>query len=267
MVLFGALSLLLGLIQFNIPGVEGGITDLREIALLTSVFYQSHPVYLVGVSAITSIGTVPGGSVLSTFLMHAVALVIMWYYHQYLSSRSLREINLGVAWGAGVIVYYMALVLPIMVGTNKLVGVNETESFTSLYTALASNVQFELIASALITSLYLVQLTVTRKLKENLILLEQRNKQLTRSAFINSHLLRAPLARLLGLAGLIRKESNKFEDPQVIERFTDSCNELDQVVKVISETLEEDGAPESEELETLQRNIQQIVNKSPTTKE
>jgi len=39
MVLFGILSLFLGYIKFDIYGVEGGATDLREIPLLISVFY------------------------------------------------------------------------------------------------------------------------------------------------------------------------------------------------------------------------------------
>ena len=45
MIIFGGLSLILGLFKFEIPGVEGGVSDLREIPLLISVFYIRNPMF------------------------------------------------------------------------------------------------------------------------------------------------------------------------------------------------------------------------------
>jgi hypothetical protein len=70
---FGLLSLLLGKIQFYLPGMEGGMSDMREIAILFSVIYFPHWIYLVGVSFITSLSIPLSGFEVSTFLMHSTA--------------------------------------------------------------------------------------------------------------------------------------------------------------------------------------------------
>lgn len=67
--------------------------------------------------------------------------------------------------------------------------------------------------------------------------LEKQNRQLTEYAFINSHLLRAPLARVLGLLQLIQLEDLPVRDKQLVEALFTSANELDTLVRNISEML------------------------------
>ncbi|MCX7637128.1 MAG: GAF domain-containing protein [Cyclobacteriaceae bacterium] len=67
--------------------------------------------------------------------------------------------------------------------------------------------------------------------------LEKQNLQLTEYAFINSHLLRAPLARVLGLLQLIQLEALPLRDKQLVDALFTSAHELDTVVRNISEML------------------------------
>ncbi len=76
MLFFGAGSYVIGLVQFYIPGLDGAVSDLREIPLLISIFHFSNPLFTIGASAISALGTPPDGSYLSTFLMHAISLFV-----------------------------------------------------------------------------------------------------------------------------------------------------------------------------------------------
>lgn len=68
--------------------------------------------------------------------------------------------------------------------------------------------------------------------------LQSRNKQLAEYAFINAHLLRAPLARVLGLADVVSKQVKTAEDKKLIESFKSSSEELDMIVSKINEVLD-----------------------------
>lgn len=67
--------------------------------------------------------------------------------------------------------------------------------------------------------------------------LETQNEQLSEYAFINSHVLRAPLSRIMGLAYLINQEITLPKDQKLLTDLINSSNELDSIVKKISEIL------------------------------
>lgn len=77
-----------------------------------------------------------------------------------------------------------------------------------------------------------LEATVRRRTAE----LEKQNTQLTEYAFINSHVLRAPLARILGLAQLISREAN-IKDRQLLDALIHSSDELDSIIRKISDIL------------------------------
>lgn len=83
--------------------------------------------------------------------------------------------------------------------------------------------------------------TLNNSLEETVISrtaeLEIQNKQLTEYAFINSHLLRAPLARVLGLSQLIMLEKINVRDKELIDALLTSTAELDEIIRKISELL------------------------------
>lgn len=86
--------------------------------------------------------------------------------------------------------------------------------------------------------------------------LETQNKQLTEYAFINSHLLRAPLSRVLGLTQLISKEVSTTNDKKLIEALVASGNELDAIIRKISDVLYEGNDLTREDVDSIiDRNL------------
>ncbi|MEP3387625.1 MAG: histidine kinase dimerization/phospho-acceptor domain-containing protein [Reichenbachiella sp.] len=74
--------------------------------------------------------------------------------------------------------------------------------------------------------------------------LQINNKQLTEYAFLNSHVLRAPLTRILGIAQVIDNKDSSEEQKKLIEHLKASAEELDQVVTNINSTLTDNPAEE-----------------------
>jgi GAF domain len=65
--------------------------------------------------------------------------------------------------------------------------------------------------------------------------LEKQNEKLSEYAFINSHVLRGPLSRMLGLIHLL--EMSETKDEQLINYLKQSGAELDEVVKKINNSI------------------------------
>lgn len=74
------------------------------------------------------------------------------------------------------------------------------------------------------------------KVKERTHELELQNKRLSEYAFINSHMLRGPLSRILGLLNLM-DEDQHLKESELKELLRKSGNELDDVVKKITDAL------------------------------
>lgn len=71
--------------------------------------------------------------------------------------------------------------------------------------------------------------------KELLLNLEKQNKQLKDIAWTQSHLVRAPLSRLMGLVNLLKKgKISNEEQIQFLEYIQTSANELDNIIKDIT---------------------------------
>jgi signal transduction histidine kinase len=133
-----------------------------------------------------------------------------------------------------------------------------------------------MVTTALISALYLVQLNIRRSLEltnKNLEkIVEQRTEELTKTnlelhslnenleqlvqertdkiktqlnqilkyAHMNSHEVRAPLARLLGLIDLLKKEKDDAQREGLLARINTSSIELDEIVKKMNRLLEEE---------------------------
>lgn len=69
--------------------------------------------------------------------------------------------------------------------------------------------------------------------------LQINNKQLTEYTHLNSHVLRAPLARMLGLAQIVSKDVKAERHQKLVHELLASAEELDEVVAKINESLEE----------------------------
>jgi hypothetical protein len=81
--------------------------------------------------------------------------------------------------------------------------------------------------------------------------LERQNTQLTEYAFINSHLLRAPLARIMGLAQLAILEVTSVQDKQIMDALLASSRELDDIIKKITDLLYEGNEFSREDVQAI----------------
>ena len=70
--------------------------------------------------------------------------------------------------------------------------------------------------------------------------IEEQNKKLKEIAWIQSHVVRAPLARIMGLVDLLSEQhSNEdIDNSQIIEAIASSANELDQIIRKIVQNTE-----------------------------
>jgi GAF domain-containing protein len=80
--------------------------------------------------------------------------------------------------------------------------------------------------------------SLEQRIRERTHELETQNHQLAEYAFINSHLLRAPLCRMLGLIHLIEVSDLKLKEMELIDHLKKSGDELDDVVKRINKAIE-----------------------------
>ncbi len=73
--------------------------------------------------------------------------------------------------------------------------------------------------------------------------LEMMNQKLAEYAFINAHILRAPVSRVKGLVHLLKVESSPINaENEVLQRLIHSCEELDVVLENINRALDEETA-------------------------
>ena len=77
----------------------------------------------------------------------------------------------------------------------------------------------------------------TSELLRTNIAIQDQNKVLKDIAWTQSHVVRAPLARLLGLVTLLQlgEESEELNKETILQYITDSANELDSIIKDISQ--------------------------------
>jgi signal transduction histidine kinase len=81
--------------------------------------------------------------------------------------------------------------------------------------------------------------------------LENKNEQLSEYAFLNSHKLRGPIARIEGLFNVIElTQTDKIPD-EILEPIRDSINELDQVSRQINRSIEHYGKMSRKQVEEV----------------
>ena len=272
--LFAGLSLIFGLIS----EVNGGISNFREIPLLIYVFYSRTPWLLPVAALLAAIPTSPEAHYFENFIIHFPALIEAWILYYLIHRSEPNYFAKGVLWFLATITYYSFFLIP----TWSLVS----DAFADLrfwdkYRMGIQSVTFEMIATAFITSLYLIQYEIRNNL-ENLVekrteelavantklqsvneellasseqikminknldgLVKQRAEKiqeqvqlLNKYANMNSHEVRAPLARMLGLLQLIKKEKETSAKDDLLDRLYMCSQELDDIVRQMNRLLE-----------------------------
>ena len=77
------------------------------------------------------------------------------------------------------------------------------------------------------------------RVKERTMILEEKNMQLAEYAFINSHVLRAPVSTMLGLINLIRYSNLSDDDKKIYHHLMDTAKVLDNIVFKINNAIEQ----------------------------
>lgn len=270
---FGLLAALLGLVKIDTPGFEGSYSDLREIALLNSLFHIRNPVFIVPLCIVSLLGIPTDARLIAVFLSHVLPLVITWFiYHDVKKRLSSNQVTL--AWFFITIVYYTFLLYPILIIAYRWVGINDHLDFYESFQSLSSSGALEMIATAFVSSVYLAQLNFRRSLEETNRTLEktvnERTLELSRAnaelklmnenqeevikertrevelqlqqivtyAHMNSHEVRGPLARILGLLQLLEKEKEEKARVDLIGKINQCAIELDGIVRKMNRLLE-----------------------------
>ena len=274
--IFGILSAILGLIKIDTPGFEGSYSDLREVALLIALFHLRNPLFIIPLTMLTLFGLTIEVKLIPIFIMHAVPLTVVWFLFQKIKRIQKSSVIIGIIWFLTTLIYFTLLLYPILILTYRWFGINENLEFVDSYMALFSSGTLEMTATGIGTSIYLVQVLIRRSLEstnENLEeIVENRTKELTEAnsklqtlnenlermvekrtekinnqlqqmikyADMNSHEVRAPLARLLGLVDLYNKEMDESTKCDLIKKIDENSQELDQIIRKMNRILEKE---------------------------
>lgn len=275
-ILFGVLSIFFAKINFYIPGFEGLDSNFREIPLLISIFYIRNPLYIVVLCLITILYTSIGIPYALNFSLHLVSLLGIWVLYFYTKSFVKSIVPKTIMWVIIAIIYYMVLLIPAYLFFGKIVGHFADIDFYTSYKSVFNSLYIEIITTILVSSLYLLQfeirvivvkhkneledivknrteeLALANKtltyLNENLDdLVKHRSMKIQKQldiivkyAHMNSHEVRAPLARILGLLELIKLENTVKSDSKVITDLGEAGKELDTIISSMNRLLEKE---------------------------
>ncbi len=174
MLLFGALSYVLGQIKLEISGINGINADLREIPLLISVFYIRKPLFFIGISLISSLTAVSGDFFYFSFFIHSISLVIIWYLFNYIKKKHLKSPGSIIIWFFLSVAYYLIFLIPLFIIKDRFF--NHAIAEKNLYVFLIYSIRFEIISSSVVSTLYLLQLNAKKSIKDHMLILENRVK-------------------------------------------------------------------------------------------
>lgn len=296
----GFLALLFGNIRFNLPLIENVGTSLGEIPILISIFYLSNPVYLILVGFIKGFSNMNHFLLNASIHIVGLGFFWYWNKYFLKDSLHKFKVVLICGIGIALYYVILTTPLIYMVlnkegnekGLFSIMGsMSQIVSFEAISTILVVTLyllqhratrklkhytnsledkvkertaqldetikQLNEANEELQSNNKTLDLMVSERTKE----LENRNIQLTGYAFINSHMLRAPLARILGLTNLIKHQLNSSLDDQIlIEKFLHSCHELDKIVSLLSKFLTEESVLSKKQLDDLQNKILHIAS-------
>jgi signal transduction histidine kinase len=159
--------------------MEGAVSNLAEVVMLISVLYVRNPLAFLGICIIYSFATPPDGSYFSTLIMHFFPLIFVRFIYVFLSKLNLKSLNFSLIWFVIVFAYFLLMLIPLLVWTNFLFGLNLEKDFIAFYLEIVDSVWIELFATAIVTSLYLMQFILREELKKHNKQLEANVKQRT----------------------------------------------------------------------------------------
>lgn len=82
-----------------------------------------------------------------------------------------------------------------------------------------------------------INVELESKVEKRTIQLLERNQQLEKFAYANSHTIRGPLSRILGLLNLLDLKDTELDENMLLANIKSSANEVDEAIKEINEIL------------------------------
>jgi len=274
---FGGISLFFARLSFSIPGLEKGLqSDFREIPLLICIFYVRNPLMLILLSVITGSHTANETPFVLNFGLHAISLIGTWFLYSAVKKNIASYKYRFISWLFIVGVYFYLLLIPSYIFIGYFFRYIPSIKFAQTYSDYYDTLLIEAITASLITGLYLIQYEIRGSLETHKLNLEyvvnERTKELAlvnkhlthlnrnldemvkrrskkienqlsllvKYAHMNSHEVRAPLARLLGLVYIIGSETNEKEKHTLLKKIDVSAKELDDVVRKMNRLLEKE---------------------------
>lgn len=88
----------------------------------------------------------------------------------------------------------------------------------------------------------------TEDLQRSTDFVKKQNKALKEITWIQSHLVRAPVSRIMGLSDILSlEESEDFSHKEIIQQIVNSCKELDSVIRDISKIADDADITDSDD--------------------
>jgi len=167
MISFGIAAALAASITFSIPGIEGGVSDPREIIALIGVVYLSHGIYAVGLGLLAALGG-PYDNLLTTIVMHITAIPCAWVFLSIVKKRIKNLPVLGATWFCFILILYTAVFSSAFVLSELLLEHIDLSNAGYVFKAFIAGVKFEAILTAIITALAITMIFILKREKENL---------------------------------------------------------------------------------------------------
>jgi signal transduction histidine kinase len=240
---FGILSMFLGYIRFTIPGMDGAGSDLREIGVLISVLFLPNWIYMLGVSFVASLSFPLNNLQVSTIFMHCTASLFAWFFYTFIKGKTKNLYLLAGQWAFMVIVYYIIFLVPTLIIVYYLFRIIRSDEIFTSYVKVLSAYRFELFATTIVTTLFLLLYKINnileiknKELEVALIKSEESDK--LKTSFLNNinHEIRTPLNGIIGFTNLITEPDLNNEQRVDYGKMIVSSSE--QLLSIISNIID-----------------------------
>lgn len=170
-------------------------------------------------------------------LLFAGLIVIQFYYPQWIRqteySNSDFHYLLGFTLAIAYIIYGGVIVRKDYEYTSRVIHQQKMEAVEKSQEIQKKNE--ELNEKAL--QIERINKRLSQMIKDKTARLEKQNYQLIEYAFFNSHKVRGPLARVMGLVELLKNAESKSDMVLYLEKLEESAEELDLVINEINKIL------------------------------
>ena len=150
---WGIMAAVLANLSVQIPGLEGGVSDMREIAAVAGVAFVTNWWYALGIGVLAACGGPYDNSLPFTFFMHVISIPIIYFIYHNLLSRVRSSLIHPFASFASVLIIYAALFSSTFVLASFIFNSVPLSDTAGTYKAFFSGTMIEGLLTAVIVTL------------------------------------------------------------------------------------------------------------------